>query len=295
MKHVASGKVREIYELDSDRLMMVATDRISAFDVVFAETIPDKGRVLTGLTAFWLQEIASDIPSHLLSSDVPSEAHALGDHEDLEGRVMVVRRAEMIPLEFIVRGRLAGSGWREYQDRGTLHGRKLPEGLGLGDALDRPVLTPSTKGEAGEHDINLTEEQAVDVVGKEVFDEARELALQLFGRAASHAESRGLVLADTKFEFGVIDGKLSVCDEILTSDSSRYWPVRGWLRGETPPAFDKQLLRDWLETLDWDKTPPAPELPTTIIEQTRDRYVKAYEMLTGDPVQNLPGYSRKID
>lgn len=289
MKHIASGKVREIFELDDQRLVMVATDRISAFDVVFEQEIPDKGRMLTGLTKFWLDEIAGDLPAHLVSTEVPDGI----DHLDPIGRVMVVRKAEMLPLEFIVRGRLAGSGWREYQKRGTLHGRRLPIDMSLGDELPEALLTPSTKGESGEHDINLTDEQAIDVIGKEAFDEARELALTLFSRAAGHARQRGLILADTKFEFGYINGRLSVCDEILTSDSSRYWPDGGWLKGETPPAFDKQILRDWLETLDWNKRPPAPQLPEAIVEQTRDRYVKAYEMLTGQPARELAGYSRR--
>lgn len=286
LKHLASGKVREIYEIDDDALLVVTTDRISAFDVIMEETIPDRGRVLTALTHFWLTNVAKGMPHHLVSVDVPSDAREL---VDVTGRAMVVRKAQMLPVEFIVRGYLAGTGWNEYRETHTLHGRPLPSGLQLGSALPEPVLTPSTKGEIGEHDVNLTWNEAAEIVGFEVMKRAEALALEMYHRGAEWTLARGLVLADTKFELGYIDGELSLCDEILTPDSSRYWPSTGWELGQSPPAFDKQVLRDWLETLDWDKRPPPPHLPGDVIAGTRERYVQAYERITGMPLANWPG------
>jgi phosphoribosylaminoimidazole-succinocarboxamide synthase len=288
MDKIASGKVREIYELDEKHLLIVATDRISAFDVVMAETIPDRGRILCGLTDYWINQHFSDLPHHLVQTAVPE---AFGNVGDLEGRCQVVRKADILPVEFIVRSRLAGSGWKEYQESQTLHGAKLPGGLELGAELPEPVLTPSTKAELGAHDVNLTLGQARKLIGDDVMDQAESLALTLFERAAKHALGSGFILADTKFELGWIDGTLSLCDEVLTPDSSRYWPVEGWELGETPPPYDKQILRDWLENQPWDKTAPAPSLPSEVVVQTRQRYVDAYERLTGLSASDLPGIS----
>lgn len=288
LKHLASGKVREVYELDEKDLLVVTTDRMSAFDVIMNEPIPDRGRVLTGLTEFWLRNIAADLPNHLVSIEVPEGAQ---DIEDAVGRSMIVRKAEMLPIEFIVRGYLAGSGWKEYKQSGTLHGVKLPEGLQLGSKLPEPLLTPSTKGDIGEHDVNLTWQEAADRIGVDLMKQAESLALEMYRRGSDWAVDRGLILADTKFELGFIDGTLSLCDEILTPDSSRYWPTTGWDLGEVPPAFDKQALRDWLETLEWAKTksPPPPTLPQNVINDTRARYVDAYERITKRSFSNWPG------
>jgi phosphoribosylaminoimidazole-succinocarboxamide synthase len=278
MKHVASGKVREIYELDSERLLIVSSDRISAFDVVMNEPVPDRGRILTALTDFWLREVLNDLPNHLISTETPEEAASL---RDIDGRCMVVRKAEMLPIEIIVRGYLAGSGYKEYAEQGTLHGARLPEGLQLGSKLPEPVLTPSTKGEHGEHDINLTWRQAADIVGEDLLKQCESMALDVYARGSQLAASKGFILADTKFELGFIDGTLSLCDEILTPDSSRYWPATGWALGETPPSYDKQMLRDYLETLDWAKVAPAPPLPLSLLHDIRSRFVSIYELMTG--------------
>ncbi len=283
--HLASGKVRDIYELDEQHLLFVTSDRMSAFDVVMAEAIPDKGRVLTAVTAFWLERLSDVAPNHLVSLDVPpglSEAH------DLDGRVMVVRRAEMLPIECIVRGYLSGSAWAEYQRTQTMHGTRLPPGLRQSERLPEPVFTPSTKAESG-HDENISFEQAAALAGEDLATEARRISLAAYEQAAALAAERGIIIADTKFELGIIDGALAVCDEVLTPDSSRFWPADGWSPGEVPPSFDKQPLRDWLESTGWDKAPPPPALPDEIVEATRSRYVEAYERLTGLRFADWPG------
>ena len=285
LRHVASGKVREIYELDADHLLFVASDRMSAFDVVMAEPIPDKGRVLTGLTAFWLEHLADVVPNHLVSLDVPV---AVAGEVDLAGRVMVVRRADMLPIECIVRGYLSGSAWAEYQRSGSMHGTPLPAGLRQSERLPEPVFTPSTKAAAG-HDENISFEAAESLAGTELAAEARRISLAAYGKAADLAAQRGIIIADTKFELGLIDGRLCICDEVLTPDSSRFWPADAWEPGRTPPSFDKQPLRDWLESTGWDKTPPPPTLPREVIDATRNRYVEAYERLTGRPFSEWPG------
>ena len=292
LRHLASGKVREIYELDADRLLFVASDRMSAFDVVMAEPIPDKGRVLTGLTAFWLEHLAAVAPSHLVSLDVPAEAGAgPATAADLEGRVMVVRRAEMLPIECIVRGYLSGSAWAEYRRSGTMHGLALPAGLRQSEQLPEPVFTPSTKAAAG-HDENISFDAAVALIGAERAEEARRISLEAYRRAAAVAAERGIIIADTKFELGLIDGQLCICDEVLTPDSSRFWPADAWAPGTVPPSFDKQPLRDWLEGTGWDKTPPPPPLPPEVVEATRARYVEAYERLSGRRFADWPGAGR---
>lgn len=287
LRHVASGKVRDIYELDDKHLLFVASDRMSAFDVVMAEPIPDKGRVLTGVTAFWLDRLAGVAPNHLVSLDVPVTAGAdAGD--DLVGRVMVVRKAEMLPIECIVRGYLSGSAWAEYQKTQSMHGTPLPAGLRQSERLPEPVFTPSTKAAEG-HDENITFEAACDLVGVETATEARRICLDAYSKAAELAAARGIIIADTKFELGYIDGQLSICDEVLTPDSSRFWPADAWEPGRTPPSFDKQPLRDWLEGTGWSKTPPPPALPDDVVAATRARYIEAYERVTGRRFADWPG------
>jgi phosphoribosylaminoimidazole-succinocarboxamide synthase len=291
VKQLAQGKVRDIYELNEDQLLLVSSDRISAFDVIMNEPIPDRGRVLTALSEFWLRQVFTDIPNHFVSVDVPEEAAGI---PDVVGRCMTVRKAEMLPIEVIVRGYLAGSGWREYQKTGTLHGQKLPAGLVLGSQLPEPVLTPSTKGELGEHDINLTRQQAADLVGNELLEQVESIALDIYSRGSTLAREHGFILADTKFELGFIDGTLSLCDEVLTPDSSRFWPSTGWALGDTPPSYDKEDLRDWLSAhQDWPKTPPPPPLSPEIIDHVRSRYIEIYERLTGRRFADWPGVSSR--
>ncbi len=287
LRHVASGKVRDIYRLDDEHLLFVASDRMSAFDVVMAEPIPDKGRVLTALTDFWLGKLASVAPNHLVGLDVPPAAASAG-LADLAGRVMVVRRADMLPIECVVRGYLAGSAWAEYRRTGTMHGQPLPGGLRRSEKLPEPVFTPSTKAAEG-HDENISYEAASSLIGSELASEARRISLEAYQLAAGLAAERGIIIADTKFELGMIDGRLCLCDEVLTPDSSRFWPADSWEPGTTPPSFDKQPLRDWLEGTGWDKTPPPPALPDDVVAATRTRYVEAYERLTGRRFADWPG------
>jgi phosphoribosylaminoimidazole-succinocarboxamide synthase len=277
---VYSGKVRDIYAVEGDLLVMVASDRMSAFDVVMAEPVPNKGRVLTAMTAYWLEELADIAPSHLVAVDpeqFPEEARSL---PDLAGRAMLVRRAEMLPIECIVRGYVSGSAWKEYSRQGTIHGMAVPAGLQESDRLPEPVFTPSTKATEG-HDLNISYEDAVGIVGEETAEEARRISLAAYTRAADRAAERGIIIADTKFELGFIDGKLSICDEVLTPDSSRFWPAEEWKPGTSPPSFDKQPLRDWLESSGWDKNPPPPALPAEVVEATSKRYVEGYERISG--------------
>ncbi|HZU71622.1 MAG TPA: phosphoribosylaminoimidazolesuccinocarboxamide synthase [Acidimicrobiales bacterium] len=287
---VYSGKVRDVYAAEDDLLVMVASDRISAFDVVMAEPVPHKGRVLTAMTHFWLEQLADIAPSHLVAVDparFPAEAANL---PDLAGRAMLVRRAEMLPVECIVRGYLSGSAWKEYSCQGTVHGMTVPAGLSESDRLPEPVFTPSTKATEG-HDVNISYEEAAAMIGTEAAAEARRISLAAYSRAAEHAAARGIIIADTKFELGYIDGRLSICDEVLTPDSSRFWPADGWKPGATPPSFDKQPVRDWLEASGWDKTPPPPALPPDVVEATSRRYVEAYERLSGRSFADWYGVS----
>jgi phosphoribosylaminoimidazole-succinocarboxamide synthase len=282
-----SGKVRDIYDLGDGTLLFVTSDRISAFDVVMAEPIPDKGRILTAVTAFWLERLASLAPNHLVSLDPPPGAAAvLGP--DLAGRTMVVRQADMLPIECIVRGYLSGSAWAEYRGSGTMHGQRLAAGLGQSDRLPEPVFTPSTKAAEG-HDQNISYADAVDLVGAATAARARDISLEAYRRGAEWAAGRGIIIADTKFELGFIDGDLALCDEVLTPDSSRFWPADQWVPGHAPPSFDKQPLRDWLEATGWDKAPPPPALPPDVVRATRDRYVAAYEHLTGARLADWAG------
>ena len=266
--HVASGKVREIYALDDERLLLVASDRISTFDVVLPTEIPDKGRVLTGLSGFWFARTKHIVPNHLL---------ALRD----DGRSTECRRLEMLPVECVVRGYITGSGWKDYLRSGEVCGHRLPEGLRESERLPEPIFTPSTKAQTG-HDENITRDEAAELIGRERFDDVQRIALELYAFAAAHAEGRGIVLADTKFELGVDDaGRLVLADEAFTPDSSRLWPADEYEPGGPQPSFDKQYVRDYCESVGWDKTDPGPELPDDVVTETRAKYVEAFERLTG--------------
>ena len=288
LQRLYSGKVRDIYDAGDGRLLFVASDRISAFDVVMDEPIPDKGRVLTAITAFWLDQLADIAPSHLVSldpADLPAGASAIAD---LAGRAMLVRRAEMLVIECIVRGYLSGSAWKEYRASGTMHGVPLPAGLEQSQRLPEPVFTPSTKATSG-HDENISLDQAADIVGADVVKRAEEISLAAYRQGAEWAAAHGIVIADTKFELGFIDGELALCDEVLTPDSSRFWDAETYRPGTAPPSFDKQPVRDWLEATGWDKTPPPPHLPPDVVTSTRERYVTAYERVTGRRFAEWPG------
>ena len=274
-----SGKVREIYDL-SDSLLFIATDRISAFDCILPTPIPDKGKVLTKLSLFWFDYLKDVVENHLITADInefpkPLTAYA----EELDGRAMIVRKADVLPVECIVRGYLAGSGWKEYQKNGTVTGIELPAGLLESSELPQPIFTPSTKAESG-HDINISFDETVKIIGEELAKKVRDVSLELYSKARDHAKSRGIILADTKFEFGIADGKLILIDEVLTPDSSRFWPLESYSPGKSQPSFDKQFVRDYLSSLDWNKEPPAPELPEDIVKKTREKYFQALEMLT---------------
>ena len=290
LPHLYSGKVRDIYAVGEDQLLMVTSDRLSAFDVVLDEPILHKGRVLTAISAFWFEVLADIAGSHLVSTDVKDlEPEVVAAEPDLAGRIMLCRKAEMLSIECIVRGYLSGSAWKEYQASGTMHGQALPAGLRESDQLPEPVFTPSTKSDV--HDENISFAQAVDLVGEEIATQARAISLALYTRGAEMARERGIIIADTKFELGVVDGALVVCDEVLTPDSSRFWPVDEWSPGSTPPSFDKQPVRDYLETLDWDKNPPPPPLPPEVVTATSSRYIEAYERITGRSFSAWPGVS----
>jgi phosphoribosylaminoimidazole-succinocarboxamide synthase len=285
---IYSGKVRDVYDAGDGRLLLVASDRISAFDVVMAEPVPDKGKVLTGLSAYWFAEVDDIVPSHLISTD-PADFGAVADGiADLAGRAMLVRRAEMLPVECIVRGWLSGSGWKDYQRTGAVCGVDLPAGLRQSDKLPEPIFTPSTKATDG-HDENITFDEAAELAGREILEEAAAISIAVYSRAAEAAASKGLIIADTKFELGFIDGKLSLCDEVLTPDSSRFWEADSVVPGTAPPSFDKQPVRDWLEESGWDKTPPPPTLPAEVVDATRRRYIAAFERLTGEPFSSWAG------
>jgi phosphoribosylaminoimidazole-succinocarboxamide synthase len=275
------GKVRDIYDLE-ESLLIVATDRISAFDVVMTEPIPDKGRILTQISEFWFKTTEDIIPNHLISSDVERFPDACRTHRDaLRGRTMWVRKAKPLPVECIVRGYLAGSGWKDYQKTGEVCGHSLPSELVESARLPEPLFTPSTKAEGGAHDENISFERACELIGKESARRVVEASLALYKRGLEVAEPKGIIVADTKFEFGLLDGKLILIDEILTPDSSRFWPMDDYKPGGPQPSFDKQFLRDYLDSLKWDHSPPPPPLPPEIIEKTREKYMEALVRLTG--------------
>jgi phosphoribosylaminoimidazole-succinocarboxamide synthase len=275
------GKVRDVYDL-GERLLVVATDRLSAFDVVLPTGIPGKGILLTQMSLFWFRLLADVIPNHVVTADVGEYPAALRPFRDqLEGRSMIVLKTEVLPVECVVRGYIAGSGWKDYRATGAVCGIALPSGLRESDRLEPPIFTPATKAETG-HDENISYETMAATVGSERAAEARRTSLEIYSRARAHAEARGIILADTKFEFGTRDGRLVWIDEALTPDSSRFWPKDGYAPGRSQPSFDKQFVRDYLETLSWDKRPPGPELPAEVVARTVDKYVEAFERLRGE-------------
>ena len=282
LPRVHSGKVRELYDAGEDRLLMVASDRVSAFDVIMAEPVPNKGRVLTAMTCFWFDELADVVPGALVAADPAAIEATLGAAlpRGWAGRAVLMRRAEMLPLECIVRGYLAGQAYEEYARSGTVHGMPMPEGLQLASKLDAPMFTPSTKATEG-HDLNIDFAAAVDLVGAQDALQAQAVCLELYRRAAARTAAAGFILADTKFELGYADGALCLCDEVCTPDSSRLWPADEVVPGTTPPAFDKQPLRDWLASQPWDRTPPPPPLPAEVTTAMSERYVAAYERVSG--------------
>lgn len=276
------GKVRDLYEA-GDRLLMVATDRISAYDCVLGSAIPDKGRVLTQLSAFWFERTREIAPNHMVSiepAEFPPELRA--DPDVLRGRSMLVRRTDPLPIECVARGYLAGSGWREYRETGRVCGVELPEGLRESDRLPRPIFTPATKAESG-HDVNISEDEAAERIGRDLADRLRDLTLALYSHGAAHAEACGIIVADTKFEFGLAPdgGEIILIDEALTPDSSRFWPKDRYAPGAAQISFDKQYVRDYLDDVQWSRRPPAPELPPPVVERTREKYLEAYRLLTG--------------
>jgi len=277
---VRRGKVRDVYDL-GDRLLIVATDRISAYDVVMPTAIPDKGRLLTGLSLWWFDFLKGLTPNHLITADIRQMGPAAkAEAAMLAGRTMLCRKARVFPVECVVRGYLAGSGWREYKTSGTVCGIRLPPGLRQCDRLPEPLFTPATKAEAG-HDENISLERAREIIGAEAATTLRDRSLAVYRKAAEYAAGSGIVIADTKFEWGEVGGGIILVDEVLTPDSSRFWPADMYEPGHDQPSFDKQFLRNWLDTLDWDRTPPGPRLPDDIVVKTRAKYVEAYERLTG--------------
>jgi phosphoribosylaminoimidazole-succinocarboxamide synthase len=277
----ARGKVRDIYDL-GDRLLLVASDRLSAFDVVLPDPIPFKGEVLTKLSLYWFGLLGDVVPNHLLSSDVADLPEDFAPHANwLAGRFMLVKKADVFPVECIVRGYLAGSGWTEYAREGTVCGMRLPSGLSESSRLPQPMFTPSTKAEMGTHDENISVHRMFEIVGEEHGAALQEASVSLYSAARDHAAQRGIIIADTKFEFGLVDGVVTLVDEVLTPDSSRFWPAATYEPGHSQPSFDKQYVRDWLTDSGWDKTPPAPALPADVIAKTSENYIKAYELITG--------------
>jgi phosphoribosylaminoimidazole-succinocarboxamide synthase len=279
IKKLRSGKVREVFDL-GETLLFVATDRLSAFDVILPDPIPHKGAVLNQLSAFWFNRF-DNIDNHFITAnfdDFPQELQPF--HDQLAGRSMIVRKTKPLPVECVVRGYLAGSGWKEYQELQSVCGEKLPPGLQLASQLPGPIFTPATKSDTG-HDLNIDMNACRQILGNEMAERVRDLSLQIYAAGRDHAAECGIIVADTKFEFGVVDGKLLLIDECLTPDSSRFWPKNQYVVGQSPPSFDKQFVRDYLETLDWNKTPPAPALPQDVIVKTSAKYVEAFERLTG--------------
>lgn len=282
LKLVNRGKVRDIYDL-GDALLFIATDRLSAFDVVMPEGIPGKGRVLTQISLFWF-ELMDWLPNHLISADVTSRPELKPYVQDLQGRAMIVKKAQTLPVECIVRGYLVGSGWKDYCNDGVVSGHQLRAGYRQADKLDKPLFTPSTKAEIGDHDAAISFDQVVELIGIDHASQIRDLSLKTYQAAADYALTKNIIVADTKFEFGVYDGKIILIDEVLTPDSSRFWPAEQYQPGTSPPSLDKQFVRDYLETLDWNKTAPGPHLPAEIVEKTALKYREACKILTGKDI-----------
>ena len=279
IKLVNRGKVRDIYDL-GDALLFVATDRLSAFDVVMSTGVPRKGEVLTQISLFWF-DLLKDVPNHLISADVTTREELKPYAKDLQGRSLIVKKAKVLPVECIVRGYLVGSGWKDYQKTGMVSGLKLRDGYKQASKLDEPLFTPSTKAAVGDHDEAISFEGVAEIIGMERAAKVRDLALHIYTTARDYAAKKGIIVADTKFEFGEIDGEIILIDEVLTPDSSRFWPADQYVEGTSPVSLDKQFVRDYLESLDWDKNPPAPELPADVVEKTAAKYLDAYRMLSG--------------
>lgn len=281
LKKIYSGKVRDLYEIDDKRMLMIATDRLSAFDVILDEPIPEKGKILTAISNFWFDKLKDVVPNHL-TGDRAEDLVSAADLPQVEGRGVVAKRLTPVPVEAIVRGYLAGSGWKEYQQSGTVCGITLPAGLQEASQLPEPIFTPSTKAAVGDHDENISFARCEEIVGAELAAKVRDTAIALYQAAAEYAASRGIIICDTKFEFGLdTDGTLTLMDEALTPDSSRFWPADSYVAGSNPPSFDKQFVRDWLEASGWNKTPPAPAVPLDVREKTAAKYREALERLTG--------------
>jgi phosphoribosylaminoimidazole-succinocarboxamide synthase len=280
LKFHSRGKVRDIYDLGSS-LLFIATDRLSAFDVVLPTAIPNKGRVLTQMSLFWFDYFKDVLPNHVITDKVEEYPEEVRDFkEQLEGRSLLVRRAEVFPIECVVRGYLAGSGWKDYKQSGAICGIGLGSGLSESDKLSEPIFTPATKAATG-HDENISEETAADIVGRDTINKLRDLSIDVYNRAAAYAREKGIIICDTKFEFGLVDGNITIVDEMLTPDSSRFWPAAEYSPGRAQPSFDKQFVRDYLESISWDKQPPAPELPPDVAEATGSKYIEAFRLLTG--------------
>jgi phosphoribosylaminoimidazole-succinocarboxamide synthase len=281
---IRQGKVRDIFDT-GDALLMVTTDRLSAFDVVLPDAIPDKGKVLNQISVFWFKQMESIVKNHIISTDVDDYPEAFHKYkEQLEGRSMLVKKAEPMAVECIVRGYISGSGWKSYQSEGHVCNIKLPQGLNESDKLETPLFTPSTKAEIGDHDINIGFDEAVNIIGKETAEKLRDLSLEIYNRGAAFALEKGIIIADTKFEFGLLDGEIILIDEILTPDSSRFWPLDDYAPGRGQKSFDKQTVRDWLTNSGWDKTPPGPKLPQEIIDNTSKTYKEIFTRLTGNTI-----------
>lgn len=279
---LSRGKVRDIYEINHDTLLLVTTDRMSAFDVIMDKPIPHKGVVLNQITLFWMEKFKDLVANHLIEHEVsrfPEPLHAY--RSMLEGRSVLVKKARPLPIECIVRGHISGSGWKDYLESGKICGYALPKGLQESERLAEPLFTPSTKAGLGAHDQNITYDEAKATLGRELFKKVREVSLEIFRQAREYAESKGIIIADTKFEFGLIGDELIIIDEVLTPDSSRFWPMQGYAVGKGQPSFDKQYLRDWLQTQDWDFSPPPPALPDAVVKETKAKYLDAYAKLTG--------------
>jgi phosphoribosylaminoimidazole-succinocarboxamide synthase len=280
LPRIGKGKVRDIYAVGGDKMMIVVSDRLSAFDVVLPDPIPDKGRVLTQLADFWFRKLGHVVPNHLTGIDPETVVQGEEEKQQVRGRAIVVKKLKPLPIEAVVRGYIIGSGWKDYQKTGAICGIKLPAGLKQAQKLEQPIFTPATKAESG-HDENISFERMVEIVGKDVAEKVRDIAIRLYKEAADFAATKGIIIADTKFEFGTDEkGNLVLIDEVLTADSSRFWPADEYKVGVSPPSYDKQFVRDYLETLDWDKTPPAPKLPPEVIAKTSAKYREALERLT---------------
>ncbi|MDH4872932.1 phosphoribosylaminoimidazolesuccinocarboxamide synthase [Metapseudomonas lalkuanensis] len=280
LKKIYSGKVRDLYEIDDKRMLMVATDRLSAFDVILEQPIPDKGKILTAISNFWFDKLQDVVPNHFTGDKVEDVVPA-AELPLVEGRAVVAKRLKPVAVEAIVRGYIVGSGWKEYQKTGTVCGIQLPAGLKEASKLPQPIFTPSTKAAVGDHDENISFEQCEAIIGKELAAKVRDTAIALYTTAVEYAATRGIIIADTKFEFGIDeDGTLTLMDEVLTPDSSRFWPVESYVEGKNPPSFDKQFVRDWLESTGWNKEPPAPAVPAEVAQKTADKYREALTKLT---------------